>query len=198
MVRQVALTSLLYLASFAAYGSGNAIDIRLGDEAAQLEYFFESDSQIGIGGSDVSASFFFNENDDMGVTLGALVTGSSAGKNRSLQFGAGARLYYFDLDPSPPRPEDSVGGVAIGGKVSYIFPSRTPIALSAQIFYAPDIISFGDNDSITDWLYTFEVEIAPATRFYVGYRDFEVELDDAASTDYPIDESGHVGIRFSF
>jgi hypothetical protein len=198
MVRRLILASLLVFITSGSYATG--IDIRVGDEAAQFEYLFDSDAQIGIGGADVGAALFFNENDDIALTLGVMVSGSSAGKNRALQFGAGAKLYAAQLDRSPGDVDDddeTVAGLGIGGKVSYIFPSRTPMAISGELYYAPDITSFGDNKNILDAQIRFELEVAPSTRLYVGYRRLESELEYSGE-DYELDDSGHVGVRFSF
>ena len=206
MVRRLFFTSLLFCFSALAYGAG--VDIRLGNEAAQFEYLFDSDSQIGIGGADVGAAVFVNEEDDVLGTIGAIITGSSAGKNRALQFGAGARLYAAALDRSPGdvidgevvAPEDNdetIASLAIGGKASYIFPARTPMAVSLELFYAPDITSFSDNENLLDVQLRFELEIAPSTRLYVGYRSLEAKLKYSGD-DYVLDDSGHVGVRFSF
>lgn len=199
MIRLLIVSGAALLASSPVFAAG--FDIRLGDDAAQFEYLFDSDSQIGIGGADIGAAFFYNENDDVALSLGALVTGSSAGRNRALQFGAGARAYGAELDcsdsPQPCGQRDSVSAVAVGGRLSYIFPSQTPMALTGELFLAPGITSFGDSDGMSDVQLRFEVEVAPATRFYLGYRVFEFELENT-NIDYELDDSGHAGVRFSF
>lgn len=205
MIRRLAWLGLLVLVNTQIFAAG--IDIRLGDEAAQFEYLLDSDSQIGIGGADIGAALFFNENDDIAASLGALVSGSSAGKNRALQFGAGARLYVASLERDPVTitngtqvvtdDDDNIAALGIGGKASYIFPAHTPMAVSLELYYAPDITSFGDNQNIFDAQARFELEIAPSTRMYVGYRKLEAELKTSGA-DYVLDESGHIGVRFSF
>lgn len=176
----------------AAHAAG--LDISLGDETAQFVYMFDSDSQIGIGGADVGAGVFFNEQDDYLLNFSVLVMGHSAGRNRALQLGAGAKAYVGELDI--PVQED-VGAVGVGGKISYIFPASMPMALSAELFYAPDITSFGDNESLTELLIRLEIEVAPTTRFYFGYRNLETEFENSG-IDYELDDNGHVGVRFSF
>lgn len=193
MIRRLALLSAVLLPVTSVHAAG--LDIRLADDAAQFEYLFDSDSQIGIGGADVGAAFFFNEADDVALSFGALVTGASLGSNRAVQLGAGARLYGARLDWDVEQ--DTIGAVAVGGKISFIFPSRTPMALTGELFYAPEITSFGDNEDLMDLQLRFELEVAPATRFYVGYRILETELEDT-DFEYELDDSGHVGVRFSF
>jgi hypothetical protein len=50
---------------------------------------------------------------------------------------------------------------------------------------------------VVEALFRFEVEIAPTTRFFVGYRSLEVEFENNP-VEYEIDDTGHLGIRFSF
>ncbi|HEX7028518.1 MAG TPA: YfaZ family outer membrane protein [Gammaproteobacteria bacterium] len=189
---RVGIVPVVCSALNAAYAAG--LDVSLGDETAQFVYMFDSDSQIGIGGADIGAGVFFNEQDDYLLNFSVLVMGHSAGRNRALQLGAGAKAYAGELDIPD---QESVGAVAVGGKISYIFPASMPMALSAELFYAPDITSFGDNESLTELLLRLEIEVAPTTRFYLGYRNLETEFENSG-VDYELDEGGHVGVRFSF
>ena len=208
MIRRLVLLSVIFYINIEAQAAG--LDIRVGGDAAQLEYLRDSDSQIGIGGADIGAAIFFNEADDIMVSLGAIISGSSAGRNRAVQFGAGARLYLASLDldvASDPtnqnlatlnlQGQDTVGAAAIGGKISYLFPSNMPMAITGEIFYAPEIVAFGDNEDLLDLQIRFELEIAPTTRVYVGYRNLEVEMENNG-LEYELDDSVHAGVRFSY
>ena len=204
MNQKFLLASLLCLPAVnAAHARG--LDISIGNEAAQITYLFESYGQIGIGGNDIGAGFFYNENDDMVTNANLLVTGNSLGENRAFQAGVGVKGYagYLndpeertDLDDPVSADSDSVTAIGIGGKLAYILPSRTPLSISLEAYYAPDITAFGDNDGLMEAVVRFEVEIAPTTRFFVGYRELEVDFKNG--DEYPLDETGHVGIRFSF
>jgi hypothetical protein len=195
MLRKLILVGIMPVISTAlnaAHAAG--LDISLGNETAQFVYMFDSDSQIGIGGADVGAGVFFNDGDDYLLNFSVLVMGHSVGRNRALQLGAGVKAYAGELDIPV---QETVGAVALGGKVSYIFPASMPMALSAELFYAPDVTSFGDNESLTEFLLRLEIEVAPTTRFYVGYRNLETEFENSG-IDYELDDNGHVGVRFSF
>ncbi len=206
MIRRLLLLTLLVSVNTHVKAAG--IDIRLGDEVAHFEYLFDDDSQIGIGGATVGAALLFNENDDIAFSIGALITGSSAGRNRALQFGAGARLYVAQLDREPGMVidgvvvaandnDETIASLAIGGSASYIFPSRTPMAISIELFYAPNITSFADNEDVVDAQIRFELEVAPSTRIYLGYRDLEAKME-SSGLDYVLDDSAHFGVRFSY
>jgi hypothetical protein len=204
MKQKILLAGLLCLPAInAAHARG--LDISIGNESAQITYLYESYGQIGIGGNDIGVGFFYNENDDVVVNGGLLVTGNSLGENRAFQAGVGVKGYagYLndpekrtDVHPQVDKDSDSVSAIGIGGKLAYILPSRTPLSISLEAYYAPDITAFGDNDGLLEALLRFEVEIAPTTRFFVGYRKLEVDFKNG--DEYPLDDAGHVGIRFSF
>ena len=187
------LTSLLSLTAITTV-QARGLDLSLGNDAAQITYLFDSNGQIGIGGTDMGIGLLFNDNDDLVFNGSILVTGNSLGRNRALQLGAGVKAYLGTLDV--PGDEDSVFAVAIGGKMAYILPSRTPLSISLEAYIAPAVTSFGDSDGVTELLLRFEAEIAPTTRFFIGYRDLEAEFD--GGPDYEIDDSMHLGVRFSF
>lgn len=188
------LASLFCLAAVNA-AQARGLDISIGDEAAQITYLYESYGQIGIGGTDLGVGLFFNENDDVILHGGLLVTGNSLGDNRALQAGVGVKAFGGSLDVD--TDEDTVSAIGIGGKFAYILPSRTPMSVSLEAYVAPGVTSFGDNERLAEAVFRFEVEIAPTTRFFVGYRSLDVEFVDVPG-EYEIDDTGHVGIRFSF
>jgi hypothetical protein len=134
-----------------------------------------------------------------------LVTGNSLGEHRAFQAGVGVKGFAgrlnnpedrTDLDNPVDADSDTVSAIGIGGKLSYILPSRTPLSFSLEAYIAPKVTAFSDNERLAEAIIRFEVEIAPTTRFFVGYRSLEVEFENG--DEYPIDDSGHLGIRFSF
>lgn len=194
MVYKFLIASLLSLVAVNTV-QARGLDISIGNEAAQITYMYESYGQIGIGGTDLGVGMFFNENDDVIFNGGLLVTGNSLGESRALQAGVGVKGFAGKLDVE--SDQDTVAAVGIGGKLAYIFPSRTPLALSLEAYIAPEVTAFSDNERVAEANVRFEVEIAPTTRFFVGYRSLEVEFEDIPG-EYEIDDSSHLGIRFSF
>jgi hypothetical protein len=201
MIYKSLIASLLSFVVVTAV-QARGLDISLGNETAQLSYLYESSGQIGIGGSDLGVGFLFNENDDVLFNGGILVTGSSLGQSRAFQAGVGVKGFAGALDDpetadEPIDPDnDTVSAIGIGGKLAYILPARTPLSISIEAYIAPEVTAFSDNEGLVEALFRFEVEIAPTTRFFVGYRELEVEFENG--DEYSVDESGHLGIRFSF
>ncbi len=194
MIYKSLIASLLSLVAVTAV-QARGLDISLGNETAQLTYLTESTGQIGIGGTDLGVGFLFNENDDVVLNGMILVTGGSLGESRAFQAGVGVKGFAGALDVE--ADEDTVSAIGIGGKLAYIFPARTPLSLSLEAYFAPEVTAFSDNEGLMEAVFRFEVEIAPTTRFFVGYRKLEVEFENIPE-EYEIDDTSHLGIRFSF
>jgi len=167
-------------------------DFKLGNEAAELTYLTKS-STFGYGGLDIGMGLFFNETDDMQLNLSGIVTGSSAGNNRALKFGVGAKLSMASLD----LINEDVGALAIGMQVRYVIPSSTPVAFLAEGFIAPSITSFSGAERYNEYRFAIELEVTPSARAYLGYRYMDYELE-GISNEYEMDSSGHLGVRFDF
>lgn len=171
-----------------------SLDIRLSDDSAQFEYFKRSDISIGAGGSDLSYGLFYNDNSDLLLTGNLLAAGNIQGTSRAFNAAVGGKIYlgrFDDLD------DDFLGALAIGGKLSYVVPSNTPMAVYFEAYVAPEITSFADIEGLLDWEIGFEIEVAPSASVYVGYRELEAELKNL-NTDYELDDAAHVGLRFTF
>lgn len=191
------LKKLLFLvaASIASsQASAAGFDIKLANEAAEITYLTKS-STFGYGGLDIGMGAFFNETDDLQLNLSGIVTGSSAGNNRALKFGVGAKLSMAKLDDTNPNAD--VGALAIGLQVRYVIPSSTPVAFLVEGFIAPSITSFSDAEQYNEYRFAVELEVTPSARAYIGYRYMEYELEGGFEYD-EMDGNGHLGIRIDF
>jgi hypothetical protein len=184
------ITALLFISIVSSNAQAAGVDLRLADKTAELVYLTES-STFGYGGADVGLGFFYNEADDFMLSATIMVSGHSAGNNRPLQFGAGAKLLYASLD----LPDESVSALAIGGQIRYLIPAGVPVAILAEAFVAPEIVTFSDADGVTEYRFAIELEVTPSARAYVGFRHIEVDL---GAGDYEMDDDAHIGVRIEF
>jgi len=169
------------------------VDIRLANEVAAVQYLTES-STFGYGGADVGVGFLFNDDNDTMFSAEAMVSGNGAGNNRALKFGVGAKLigtYIKFLD-------DTMGALAIGGQVRYVIPASAPIAIMAEGFIAPKIVSFSGADQYSEFRIALELEVTPSARAYIGYRNVSVDITNGNGSDYELDDSAHIGVKLSF
>jgi hypothetical protein len=194
-------TIIIILATFTfSNASASGIDLRLGSETAELVYLTES-ATFGYGGADMGFGVFINEDDTLIGSGSILVSGSGDGDVRGLHFGVGAKVYAGIIDFPSPLDNQSGGSLAIGGQIRYVFPGRTPLAILAEGFGAPDVTSASDFKGLREFRIALEMEITPSARAYIGYRSLEVELDQALGIkddEIDVDDKGHIGVRFSF
>ena len=176
--------------------SAGAIDFRVGQDMAEVSFLTQTAS-FGYGGADIGFGALVNEHNDVIANGAILVSGSSAGDVRALQFGVGAKAFLGSIDGPTPRALDIDGGaIAIGGRIRYVFPGSTPLAVLAEAFYAPEVTSISDFDGLLEYRFALELEVTPSARAYIGYRKLEVTFFRDA--EYEVDDEGHVGVRFEF
>lgn len=190
MLKKIFAIVVASLVSAQVHAAG--AELRLADETAEMTYFNRS-STFGYGGADMGVGLFFNEQDDLQLAAGVMVTGNSAGNNKALKFGVGAKLLFADLDVI----DDSMGALAVGAQVRYVFPSSTPVAFLVEGFVAPSIVSFAGAEQYVEYRVALELEVTPSARAYIGFRHMEYEVENL-QPEYELDDNGHVGIRIEF
>lgn len=183
---------LLFVCLFTPTVMATAIDVSLSNETAYVEFLFQDDTRIGVGGADLGVGVLFNENDDVLFAFEALVTGSTG--EQPLQLGAGVKLFTALLE----KPgDDTSSGVAIGGRINYLLPAKKPMSIYSELFYAPEVTSFGDNEDYLEFSLGYNLEISPSVYGYVGYRLIQTKIDDI-NDDFELDDNIHLGLRLKF
>jgi len=172
-----------------------AIDFRVAQDMAEITYLTQT-SSFGYGGADIGFGGLVNQYNDFVANGSILVSGSSTGDVKGLHFGVGAKAYAGSLDGSSGNLDVNGGAIAIGGRMRYIFPSSTPVAILGEAFYAPEVTSISEFDGLREFRADIELEVTPSARAYVGYRKLEVTYNN--SVDYNVDDEAHIGVRFEF
>jgi len=188
MSKKIWLAALLCCSTTSLYAVD--LEIALSGDTANIKLLTESET-MGFSGSDLSAEVFFNDEDDFAVAAGLLVDGTPAG-DQPFTYGLGGKLYYVNLD----NPSDNASALALGFGVKYHIPARMPIAIGGDAYFAPDITTFGDGESLMDLRVIAEIGVLPNAAAFVGYRQFEVDLENGG--DYELDDNAHIGISFQF
>jgi len=188
MPRKYWLIAILFFISSIA----NAFDleIALSGDSANIEVQTESEG-FGFSGSDLNAGLFFNDDDDFAISAGLLVDGTPAG-DQPFTYGLGGKIYYINVD----TPDADATAIALGAGVKYHIPAKMPMAVGGDLYFAPNITAFGDADRLLDVRVRFEIDVLPNATAFVGYRKFEIELDEGG--DVELDDDAHLGIRFQF
>jgi hypothetical protein len=176
--------------------SAGAIDFRVGQDMAEVSFLTQTAS-FGYGGADIGFGALVNEYNDVIANGSILVSGSAAGDVKGLHFGVGAKAFAGTLEgPTSTSLDVDGGAIAIGGRIRYIFPGNTPLAILGEAFYAPEVTSISDFDGLVEYRAALELEVTPSARAYIGYRRLDVTFN--RDIDYKVDDEAHIGVRFEF
>ncbi len=181
--------------------AGMLLGLACGAQAAEFELALSKDSaaidilndsaMLGSGGAELSFGGLYNDADDIEAHIGLLVRGVPAGE-QPFSFGLGGRIYFANLD----EPDASVGALALGAGARYLIPGNIPMAVGADVYFAPGITTFSDGEDLLDLKIRFEADVLPSATAFIGYRNVVVNIEDGPS--YDIDENVHLGIRILF
>lgn len=178
------------LASSMTYANG--VDFRISSETAELTLLSEA-STFGYGGADIGIGVFIDEIDDVIASGSMLVSGTSTGDVRAMQFGVGVKAFLGSIDAS----NETGGALAIGIRGRYVFPGQNPLAVVAEAFVAPGVTSLVDFQGVTEMRLGIEMEVSPSARAYVGYHALDIETEKSL-VDLTLDDTVHFGVRFSY
>ncbi len=136
-----------------------------------------------------------------------LVGGLFLGEERDVVLNA-AMMYGVDLDrrfnlavgpqlyAALLRDEnEDVMALSLGGEMRFYFDPQRRFAVSGRAFYAPDILSFGSADNLTDLSARAEMQVSDRVMAFAGMRWFEFDLTDG-SGERTLQEEVFVGVRY--
>jgi hypothetical protein len=168
----------------------NAVEGYVSDIALQVQYVRDV-SVEGLGPVEGRVGAFYNEQRDL-IGVGDLLAylGDQADR-RLIDVSVGTRVYAAFLNE---ENEDTLG-VGFGGEAEWFFSRDRRTSLKASAFYAPDILTFGIADNVTDWGVRLMTRIRENTDIFVGYRALEFETRVG---DREVDDHLHVGFRRVF
>jgi hypothetical protein len=173
--------------------SAQSLDFSLSNDSALLDY--SSPLQLGgFGRSSWDVSFLYKDNDigDDNVMggLGLMVAGDAGTDAPGLEFGAGFKMFVADVAIY------DVSALTLHGLVRYAHPAYSRFFMAVELDYSPDIVTFQDGERFLGTAARFGYEILPEADIYVGYRSYEVDIENGPDVD--IEQGGHVGLRLTF
>ncbi len=189
-MRMARLLAAALLAGAGATAQAGGIEAYLSNKTAQLTFTGDA-SGIGLPGAEMSFGLFYSDDKDYMGSFGLHAAGTPAG-DMPLTFGLGGRIYVGSTD----RPDQNFQALALGGEVRYTIPANMPMAIAADIHFAPSVTSFGDADQLVDVGVRYELEVTPGVSGFLGYRELTLDLDRDSS--YKVDKHVHFGVRFRF
>jgi hypothetical protein len=166
-------------------------EIALSDDTLQLRYV-DSGERIDAGrGSRASGSFFLSESRDI-VLSGDVLFPANLDFDR-LQLYFGPRAYAALLEDE----NTDVLAVSLGAEVRFELDRSSGLAVAGQAFYAPDILTFGTADNLTDLSARLEIRLQPRLTVFAGMRWFEFELTEGGE-ERTLQEELFAGVGWRF
>ncbi|MBI5451588.1 MAG: hypothetical protein HY940_09560 [Gammaproteobacteria bacterium] len=165
-----------------------AIDFNLGDKSMEFRYIVDSGSRLG--GTELDAGMLYTSDNDLLAMAGMLVMGDTGSGTPGLHAGIGFKMFGIT---STPR---DVAALAVGGQLHLAPVSLPRSGFFIRGYYAPDIVTFLDADSMRYLAIGAEYEIVAKGSVYVGYRNTEASLSGTGRM--KINDDIHVGMTMRF
>lgn len=166
----------------------SSLEASLSDEAARIQYEggFES-NELNLG---VDYLHHEDNGDLAGVSL--YTSGDSLGNIDSLKTAIGAKFVYLDVNDS----DLSGGALALGGFVKHNLAAVNLVSIRADLFYAPNVVSFGDADGFLEMSVRAEYQLMENADVFLGVKKIEMDFEGIGEAD--IDDSIFLGIGINF
>lgn len=173
---------------------GQEIELAVTEETLQGRYNRDADL-VGLDGNRLSFGLLLSDEREAVINGEIMAPGLLAGMLPdfvTLSLGGTAMIGLLD------EPDDDIIALAPGAeaRVRLPVPFDTPMFGVGRIFYAPDVVTFGDADRVIDFEGRFEVQFLENTVGFVGYRVLNFEREDQG--DDKVVNNLQAGLRFVF
>ena len=112
--------------------------------------------------------------------------------NAGLSLGVGLKLNYTQVN------KKQFISLPIGLEASYELPlpDLVPMFVDANVYYAPEVLSFADAKNYTEYRVSYNIEMIQNVRLSVGYRNMETHYSNIGSKNY--NSSFYLGAKIGF
>ena len=170
--------------------TASTAELALSNDTLQLRYI-GSGNQVGVQGSQLTGGVFLGEQRDFVLNAGLLFPADLGIRRLNISFGP--QLYAALL----LEDNDDVMAISVGAEVRFFIDPNRGLAVSGQAYYAPDILTFGTADNLTDLSARVELKVAEQLLAFAGMRWFEFDLTDG-SGERTLQEEVFVGVGYRF
>jgi hypothetical protein len=150
-------------------------ELALSNDTMQLRYV-ASGHRVGSFRGQASGAFFLSEQRD--IVLSAGMTVPVDWNTGPLTIAFGPRVYAALLQ----QENNDVMAVSLGTDVRFLMNRRSGLAIAGHAYYAPDILTFGSADNLTDLGARVEINATPRMIAFAGMRWFRFDLTEGGGT----------------
>lgn len=182
---------VLFLTAFSTCAAAQSLDVSLNDNSALFDYTASAASRGGFGNTAADLGIYFTNTDDIMVMLGLQVVDGTGTGSPGLEAGVGAKLFALRADA-----KQDIFALTLGGELHYTPASLSRVAVLAQLFYAPDIVTFGDGRQFIYATARVGYLVMQRAEIYFGFRRVETEL--VSRVNLGIESGPHIGLQVTF
>jgi hypothetical protein len=190
------LVPATFLAAFSAHAqdsqTGSRAEVQMSNDTLQMRYLDNGEHVNAAGNGQASAAFFLSEERDI-VLSGDLLFPARLDFAPPLGIRFGPRGYAALLEDE----NNDVMALSVGLEARWELHRNSGLAIAGHAFYAPDIMTFGSADNLTDLGARLEIRAAPRLTVFGGMRWFEFDLTDG-SGERTLQEEVFVGAGWRF
>jgi len=168
--------------------AANGLDLNVNNKAVRVTMDFELSNNLVLDGS-----WFHHQDKGDVYGAGLHVTGAATAGRDPLRAGLGGRLLRVDSDAGG-REDGSV--LPLGGFVSYTLPEYNRFLLGGSLYYAPDVLSFGDVSTYWEYNAWAGYSVLRSGQVYLGVRGIRAEFENTPNVS--MDTGVHFGLRLRF
>jgi hypothetical protein len=189
LLRRIVVISLLTACTTAM---ADTIDLNLRNSSVQFQY----NSAMGrdtLGKTEFFVGGLYSDTNNSHNTLGdigLMVKDELGGNAPGFSVGVGIKGLFAHTQGT------NESALALGGMIRYSPPSLPRLGIGGQLYFSPNITTFGDADRYEETLLQLEYVIIPNAAAYIGYRDISFNLNNGPNT--TVDQGAFIGVRMSF
>ena len=170
----ILLTALWSTCAFSQQGDVDPLpraELTLSNDTLQLQYLSTA-RFAGLDRARLAGAFFLSEERDVVFSGGLLLPATLDDARLSLKFGPQAYAALLEDE------NDDVLALSVGAEARLLLNRSNNLAVMGFAYYAPDILTFGSADAVTDLGARVEVNLGPRLMGFGGMRWFEFDLTD--------------------
>ena len=165
-------------------------ELALSNDTLQLRYE-TGGGMVGVDRSRFSGAFFLSEERDIVLSAGlAFPADIDLGP---VSIAVGPQVYAALLEDE----NNDVMSVSVGAQVRFWVNRGMGLAIAGHAYYAPDILTFGSADNLTDLMARAEIGFGDKVIAFGGMRWFEFDLTEGGG-ERTLQEEVFVGFGYRF
>ncbi|MFC4313638.1 YfaZ family outer membrane protein [Steroidobacter flavus] len=170
--------------------NSHEIDVALSNDTLQLKYI-GSGNKVGVSNSRFSGAFFLSENRDIVLSAGLVFPVDFNFGRLSVLIGPQAYAALLNEE------NNDVMALSLGAELRFVLDKDLDFAIAGWGYYAPDILTFGSADKLTDLGVQAEIPLSKQMKGFAGFRWFEFDLTQGQGKNKLQDEL-YVGLGYRF